>query len=503
MPHKCIDSLKTIKIIGISLVLTSCSLFYDRRPAGERETLLAQIYSDVALAENTIGVNSLECKRVYQDLYQRLFDIAGESAYFESSELAGLDSDIKLSFETRILLKDSFKKFSLNNSLDRECLDNAQDVFKALRYVEDYLVELKMEKMASAPIEYVNLKGEFPYLLVNPKFSSEFKSYEDLKSGDVILSRGNAYTSAAIARITRSDYQFSHLSFVYKDTKTQELYTTEARIEIGSTANPFSDHLNEKNIRSAVFRYSQAEVARKASQKMFDLIKKQQETGKTIEYDFSMNYRDNSKYFCSEIISHGFKLADPSLDYLPQFKSQFSKGMIPFLNTLGVPVHSGNIDTLDIFAPGDIQFDPRFELVAEWRNPKKLEESRLKDFILTKLFERMDQHNYRVDPSVKMDAQSRVFWLLRRTPLVKKFLEKKFALNMSPAQMELFMALDKIGDAFYKNLELRSIEYAHPMTPKEIYTAIDDYLNKDYEVYQKYKKDQELPKPEFHLLFHP
>ena len=59
----------------------------------------------------------------------------------------------------------------------------------------------------------------------------------------------------------------------------------------------------------------------------------------------------------------------------------------PFLKAIGVPANSENISSLDVFAPGDIQFDPHFELVAEWRNPKKLSESRYKDFILTKLFE--------------------------------------------------------------------------------------------------------------------
>ena len=141
--------------------------------------------------------------------------------------------------------------------------------------------------------------------------------------------------------------------------------------------------------------------------------------------------------------------------------------------------------------------------MAEWRNPKKLEESRFKDFILTKLFERMELEGYKIDPSLKMDAEARVFWLLRRSPIVKKFIEKKFSLTMTPAQMELFMALDKIGDAFYKNLELRSIEFDHPMTPKEIYAAIDDFIKKDRELYKKYKKDPEAVKPSFHLLFHP
>lgn len=492
-----------IALLCLALASSGCSVFKSRTPASERDSLLSQIYSEVISANSLIGSDSKTCREKYESLYMKLFNIAGSADLFDRSDLKGIDEEIQNSFETRLALKESFGKFKLNNLVDQACLSSAQDVFKALRYVEDYLVELRMDKAASAPAEYINMKGDFPYLLVNPKYAGDFKSYEDLKSGDVILSRGNAYSSAAIARIAQTDFQFSHLSFVYRDPQSQQLFTSEAHIEIGSVTAPFEDHLNEKNVRSVVFRYKNEDVAHKASQLIFERIKKQQLTGKNIDYDFSMDYRDSSKLYCSEVISQGFKMAQPDEDYIPKFKSQFSSGIIPFLNTIGIPANKENITKLDVFAPGDIQFDPDFELVAEWRNPKKLEESRFKDFILTKIFERMDQKGYQIDPSLKMDVQGRTYWLLRRLPIVRKLIEKKFQLSMTPAQLELFMALDKIGDAFYKNLELKSIDYDHPMTPKEIYAEIDDFIKKDYEQWKKYKKGQDVSRPVFHLLFHP
>lgn len=485
----------------VAIISSSCAVFKARKPASERDSILSQIYNEVSVANHQVGLNSLICKNSYDNLYKKLFNIAGTATYFDPTDVKAIDDDIEESFETRIAIKDTFKKFNVYNSADQGCLESALDVFRALRYVEDYLIELRTDKASAG--EYVNLKGEFPYFLVNPKYASDFKSYEDLKSGDVILSRGNAYSSAAIARIAKTDYQFSHVSFVYKDKNTKELFTTEAHIEIGSVTAPIEDHLNEKNTRSVVFRYVDEDTADRAAKAMYERVKKQQSTGKNIEYDFSMNYKDDSKLFCSEIVSEGFKRVLPNEDYFPKFKSKFTSGIIPFLKTIGVPANNENIGTLDVFAPGDIQFDPRFELVAEWRNPKKLGESRFKDFILTKMFEYMEKANYQIDPSFKLDVESRAYWLLRRTPLVKKFLEKKFSLTMNPTQMELFMALDKIGDIFYKNLELRSIEFDHPMTPKEIYTAIDEFVKKDYEQYVKYKKGDNLNKPLFHLLFHP
>lgn len=487
----------------VVLTTSGCSLFKSRRPASERETLLAQVYSDVLKGSTLIGMDSKACKESFDALYLRLFNLAGSAAYFDATDIESLDSDIQNSFETRIALKDSFAKFQLNSAVDESCLASAQDVFKALRYVEDYLVELRVEKASSAPAEYISMKGDFPYFLINPKYADDFKSYEDLKSGDLILSRGNAYSSAAIARIAQTDFQFSHLSFVYKDAETKEMFTSEAHIEIGSVTAPLIENVNQKNVRSVIFRYKDEGIAHKASQAIFERIKKEQQTGKNIDYDFSMDYRDDSKLFCSEVISRGFKMALPDEDFVPKFKSRFSQGIIPFLNTIGVPANKDNITKLDVFAPGDIQFDPDFELVAEWRNPKKLEESRFKDFILTKMFERMDKQGYEIDPNLKMDVQGKTFWLLRRTPIVRKFLEKKFLLSMTPAQMEMFMALDKIGEAFYKDLELKSLDFDHPMTPKEIYASIDEFIKKDFEQWKKYKKGQDVAKPVFHLLFHP
>lgn len=485
-------------LLFLSLSLAGCATQGKRGPSSEYASL-SEIIEELGKVGKQNKIDSNICKNNYDVLYQKLFDLAGDPTYAELNDIKAIDDDIEASFLARIALKESFKNFTGES----ECLKSATDVFRGFRYVEDYLIEIRTEKLAQGPAEYINMKGVFPYMMVNPKFANEFKSYEDLKSGDVILSRGNAFSSAAIARIGVNDYQFSHLSFVYQDQDTKAQYTTEAHIEIGSVVEPLIDHVNSKNARSVIFRYNDAEVAHAASKSVYERVLKAQLSKKNIEYDFSMNHKDDSRLFCAEIISLGFKNALPESDYFPMFKSKFSAGIIPFLNTIGVPVTKENVDSLEVFAPGDIQFDPRFDLVAEWRNPRKLEESRMKDFILTKLFERMDKAGYNFDPSFKMDAQSKTFWLLRRLPVVRKFIENKFPLNMNPGQLELFMALDKIGDAIYKDLEKASLEYERPMTPKEIYAVLDDFFQQDFELYKRYKKGQDVMKPSFHLLFHP
>lgn len=478
--------------------LSGCATNRSRGPSSDEALNLSAIIDEIGSASK-LHKDSLACKTNYDLLYQKLFNLAGETTYLDLNDIKSMDEDIEKSFLARIDLKESFKSFKA----DSDCYKSAADVFRGLRYVEDYLIELRMERSQSAPAEYVSLKGDFPYLLINPKYVSDFKTYEDLKSGDVILSRGNAFSSAAIARIGVNDYQFSHLSFVYRENNETPLMTTEAHIEIGSVVAPLVEHISSKNARETVFRYSDSEVAHKASKYVYEKVQAKQLKGKNIPYDFAMDFKDDSSLFCSEVISTGFKNALPSEDYFPMFKSKFTPGIIPFLNTIGVPANKENISNLEVFSPGDIQFDPRFDLIAEWRNPRKMEESRIKDFILTKLFERMDQKGYVIDASLKMNVEARTFWLLRRLPIVKKFLENKFALNMKPSQMELFMALDKIGEAIYKEVEKKSLEFERPMTPKEIFTVVDEFFKQDFELYTRYKKGQDVVKPVFHLLFHP
>ncbi len=74
---------------------------------------------------------------------------------------------------------------------------------------------------------------------------------------------------------------------------------------------------------------------------------------------------------------------------------------------------------------------------------------------------------------------------------------------MNPVQLELFMALDKVGEAIYKEVEKASLEFDRPMTPKEIYAVLDGFFKEDFELYKRYKKGQDVVKPVFHTYFHP
>lgn len=485
-----------LSILAASVISCSHNL---RTPSNlSAESLLDEVFY---LTKSDLK-DSKACVFNFKTLSDRLFHLEPNGSYEFIKDNDDLLALINRSFELRLALKDLIPPVA-NERISSDCISAMSKMVSSLRYGEDYMIEEYEKKKLKSADQYVTLTGDESYFLVNPKYKNEFKSYKDLKSGDVILSRGNAYISATIARVAEIDYQFSHMSFVYIDDKTKEMKTTEAHIEIGSVVENIKLHIDSKNARTVVFRYKDPQISHQASKYVHDVVLKRQKTKKNILYDFSMNHIDNSKLYCSEIVTFGFKNVLKDEDYFPLYKSKFNPGSVNFLKSIGVGVTSKNVDTFEVFAPGDIQFDPRFEIIAEWRNPAKIQTQRFKDFILSKIFEKIENEKYRFDDTIVIDAQSKAIWLARRLPVVKKFLEKKVPINMSAKQVEITIALDKVGEEI--ELELNKIQANHgrPMTPKEILSAIDEIFVKDFKSFKSYKKNKLSKKPKFHKLFHP
>ena len=121
------------------------------------------------------------------------------------------------------------------------CSQKLRDGFRLSRWIEDYLAENfsgepqdfkagEPKNLADKKFVPTPLRGEAPWFLKAPKYeNSEIK----IRSGDIITSRGNAYTSSAIARIADVDSQFSHLAFIYiKDSDKGQEYTIEEALKL-------------------------------------------------------------------------------------------------------------------------------------------------------------------------------------------------------------------------------------------------------------------------------
>lgn len=486
---------KFFTTLGLSLALISllsCShQSWDKKwrtPASEEKRDLQSVLEELNKEVLKEVKSSEQCYQGLKNYYRTFFQMTSDDVNWDNLNKESIEKLIQTSYDTRLVIKEKLKALTLGSEMDHLCLGAVKNTFRALRYVEDYLVELSVFDPNSShqkkPEEFINLKGEAPYFLVNPKF--DFKGYKDLQSGDVILSRGNAYSSAAIARIGKNDMQFSHLSFVYKD-ENGKLWTTEAHIEIGSVVAPIKKHIDQGNSRTVVFRYKDPKLAHQASEHIFERVQARQQKDDNILYDFGMDYHDDTKIFCSEIIYVGFKEVSDGKVNVPLYKTKFNKGLVNFLQILGIEISNQNFESFDTFAPGDIQFDPDFEMVAEWRNPAKMKDSRLKDMILTKMFEWMEKENYQLDPKFGTTVMSKASWLMRRTPFIKSFLKEKFPINMTSKQLQLFIVLDKVGIALHDEITKKMKTMKRPMAPIEMHQVLEDFKNQDYDKWVKRK----------------
>ncbi|NOT80610.1 MAG: hypothetical protein HOP07_16605 [Bacteriovoracaceae bacterium] len=482
-------NLKTILMISFALqgAAAGCSGIKERTPSSVEIKPLSEILSELsdALVENK--KNTQKCSEIFMSISNDLFMLSGEMSFNDYSDIPLIDKEIEKSFKARLALKDSIK----DQPIATDCYNNKKMVFRSLKNIEDYLIGLRMEKSINPSEEYTKLSGEFPYLLINPKFITTYKSASDLKSGDILLSRESSHSQAFLSALAHGEHFYSQVSFIHQDPISKETNVSMAFPEIGSVTPSLNEVLDIKNIRTSVFRYNNGYTAHEASSLIFQKIVKQNLSKDYIPYDFAFDLKDESRLSSTEIISSGFK------NNIPMFKSNVTSGIKPILEILGA---SG---VEQILTPDDIQFDPRFELVAEWTNPRKIEENRFMDLILSKMFDRIIKGSYQFDLTTPIEGEAKKLWLLRKTSIVRKYIEDLHPITMNSKQVELFMNVDKVGEEIFKILEKRSLEFDRSMTLKEINLALDNIFEEDFQAYKSYIQGQDVVKPTFHLLFHP
>lgn len=181
-------------------------------------------------------------------------------------------------------------------------------------------------------------------------------------SGDILVSRGGAPTSALIARGNDYPGNFSHVALVHIDEKTHLVSIIEAQIEKGVTITTLNDYLKDKKLRVMVLRL-RAELPQLKADPMLPhkaaSFALDQATTKHIAYDFEMNFQDNSKQFCSEVVSSVYKQFGVNL--WMGISCISSEGIARWLSYFGVKY-------FETQEPSDLEYDPQLVVVAEWRD---------------------------------------------------------------------------------------------------------------------------------------
>jgi hypothetical protein len=201
-----------------------------------------------------------------------------------------------------------------------------------------------------------------------------------LHSGDVLLSRGGAPTSAFIARGNDFPGNFSHVALVHVSEEGTPT-VIESHIERGVVTSSAREYLEDTKLRILVLRLradhpalrSHAELPHRAATEALERVRSTH-----IPYDFAMDWRDPSAQFCSEVAfaayaRHGVRL-------WRGLSSMSGEGLTRWLSAFGVR----HFRTL---APSDLEYDPQVRVIAEWRDPETLFSDHLDNAVLDAMLE--------------------------------------------------------------------------------------------------------------------
>lgn len=187
-----------------------------------------------------------------------------------------------------------------------------------------------------------------------------------LHSGDILVSRGGAATSALIARGNDFPGNFSHVALVHVDAVTHAVSVIEALIERGVVVSPIATYLRDTKLRIMALRLradlpalvADPLLPHKAAEQA-----REKATRRHIPYDFAMDCDDPTKQFCSEVASAAYRSVGIHLWMGVSHLS--TRGVISWLAALGVR----HFETQE---PSDLEYDPQLRVVAEWRDPETL-----------------------------------------------------------------------------------------------------------------------------------
>jgi hypothetical protein len=188
----------------------------------------------------------------------------------------------------------------------------------------------------------------------------------ELRSGDIIVSRGGYPTSALIARGNDYPGNFSHVALVHVDDSSHAISVVEAHIEQGVAVGTLEAYLADKKFRLMLLRpradlpvlQRDPMLPHRAATAMLARAR-----AGHIPYDFAMDYRDPSRLFCSEVASAAYHAE--GLDLWAGISTISGQGLRRWLGGFGVR----HFETQE---PSDLEYDPQLVVVAEWRDAASL-----------------------------------------------------------------------------------------------------------------------------------
>ncbi len=434
------------------------------------------IQADLATLEalaQTPALSASELVKALQAIYQK-----AANADFSDYDVRAIGKSapeiMYRLFDVRIALRNRIGEFEQRGLMTADVQQALRDCFRILRYVTDMVGEVRTgnARYNEDALALPAFRGPDYNTLVNYAF---YKGPDlPFKSGDVMLMRGQAHNSAAIARIGDVDSQFSHLAMIYIDDAGQH-FVVESLIEDGAIVNTLGHSLAHGSARAVLYRHKDPVLAARAAKMIHDHVAPTRQTfARRILYDFSMRLDERRRLFCAKVVRLAFQMASEGRINLPRYPTKLAMKNRDFLNRIGVTA-------TQTFAPADIDLETSFDLVCEWQDYRGTSNIRLQDFTFDKLFEWMDRYEYRFEETMII----RIVSLLGRltsyfSDTAKDILASvapKVPINMPRKAVATIAMLHKTAEPIVR--ELRELEAAtvrqtgRPMHGNEIFEALE------------------------------
>jgi hypothetical protein len=378
---------------------------------------------------------------------------------------------------------------------DKDCVLQIQANFRQFRFVEDYLLEIANQVNHLSPAQIDFQKQPVPMRDSTPNFyvtrTTDAGKNLKFEDGDMLVTRGVSFLSGMIARLGSRATQFSHIVFVHKDDQTQELKTIESYVGVGVAFYDFDFALKNENARILWLRSKDKKLGKAAAIKITELVKSRLIAKNPIKYDYELNFNDPTTMSCAEVSQVAFELASDGKFTIPFYKNEI-KGAESLVSRL-------KIAPGPTYEPGDMEIDPRFELMGEFQDLRLTRDSRQKDAIMSEVFRWMNEYDYQLVDSMKSKMAGGLIWKVRRTflwPLVKKALKiDDFSKEIPSNMLSTVTLVNQIGEVLVQEMKAQDLEfekkYGVPMNASDMAQALEKYRQEDLARYQN-KKTRKL-----------
>jgi hypothetical protein len=201
-----------------------------------------------------------------------------------------------------------------------------------------------------------------------------------IQSGDILVSRGGAATSALISRGNDYPGNFSHVALVHVDS-IGKVSIIESHIEKGVAIAGIDEYLRDTKLRVMILRLRSDLPALRMNPMLPHAAATyalSEANARYIPYDFAMDFRDGTKLFCSEVASDAYRRVGVIL--WMGISTISSAGVSSWLADFGVR----HFETQE---PADLEYDPQLRVVAEWRDPATLHKDHLDNAVIDAMLE--------------------------------------------------------------------------------------------------------------------